>query len=182
MSRLDDELRNAFRREQVPTGFTERVLERIAQQPAPRPSWWRRLAMLLEPPRLRWVAIGVTASLLLALGAAQYGKLRRVTIEEGDKTSATQSSSGKSTSSVKPGGEVAQKDVKGPSPESSRNAKRNAALRRQLALARQQKEQKEQELRAQAEAAKEKLMLALHIASNALNDAQKAVHDDGPKP
>ena len=47
------------------------------------------------------------------------------------------------------------------------------------ALARQQQER---ELRVEGEAAKEKLMLALSIASAALNDAQKAVHDDGLKP
>jgi signal transduction histidine kinase len=40
----------------------------------------------------------------------------------------------------------------------------------------------ERELKAEGEAAKEQLMLALSIASTALNDAQKAVHDDGLNP
>jgi hypothetical protein len=40
----------------------------------------------------------------------------------------------------------------------------------------------ERELRTEGEAAKESLMLALSIASSALSDAQKAVHDDGLKP
>ena len=41
MSRLDDELRNAFRREPPPADFTERLLARVAQQPAPQPRWWQ---------------------------------------------------------------------------------------------------------------------------------------------
>jgi hypothetical protein len=44
------------------------------------------------------------------------------------------------------------------------------------------RQREERELRVEGEAAKEKLMLALSIASAALNDAQKAVHDDGLKP
>jgi len=44
------------------------------------------------------------------------------------------------------------------------------------------RQEQERELRVEGEAAKEKLMLALSIASAALNDAQKAIHDDGLKP
>ncbi len=51
--------------------------------------------------------------------------------------------------------------------------------RHQLAAARVEKAP---EMKSEAEAAKDKLMLALSIASSTLNDAQKAVHDDGPKP
>jgi hypothetical protein len=40
----------------------------------------------------------------------------------------------------------------------------------------------ERELRAEGEAAKETLLLALSIASSALSDAQKAVSDGGVKP
>src|SRR6185503_18947275 len=121
MSRLDDELRNAFKRQQPPADFTARVLERVARQPEPRPSLWQRLAALVEPPKMRWVAIGVTAALLIAIGAAQYSRLANRFVDNTGKLS-------------------------------------------------------------EAEAAKDKLMLALSIASSALNDAQKAVHDDGPKP
>src|SRR4030095_15424743 len=82
MSRLDDELRNAFRRESPPADFTERLLARVAQQPARQPSWWQKLALLLNPPKPRWVAIGVTASLLLAIGAAQYSRLNQVVVND----------------------------------------------------------------------------------------------------
>jgi hypothetical protein len=46
----------------------------------------------------------------------------------------------------------------------------------------QARHEEERELRVEGEAAKEKLMLALTIASSALKDAQKAVHDDGVQP
>ncbi|HXI94179.1 MAG TPA: hypothetical protein VNO24_29750, partial [Blastocatellia bacterium] len=87
MSRLDDELRKAFRREQPSVDFTTRLLERVSQQPAPKAPWWHRLATLLDPPKLRWVAIGVTASLLLAIGAAQYSRLHQVVINDDGKVS-----------------------------------------------------------------------------------------------
>jgi hypothetical protein len=51
--------------------------------------------------------------------------------------------------------------------------------RHQFATARVEKDPG---VKSEAEAAKDKLMLALSIASSTLNDAQKAVHDDGPKP
>ncbi len=179
MSRLDDELRKAFRREQPSVDFTTRLLERVAQQPAPKAPWWHRLAALLDPPKLRWVAIGVTASLLLAIGAAQYSRLHRVVIngdgkvslappppEDGDKNpvSPDQTNDGRGVMRPKP---PQNKRVVYPSPN------HRAALARQ---------QQVRELRVEGEAAKEKLMLALSIASAALNDAQKAVHDDGLKP
>ena len=50
MSRLDDELRKAFKREQPSADFAERMLKLVAQQPEPRMCWWRRLGALLEPP------------------------------------------------------------------------------------------------------------------------------------
>jgi hypothetical protein len=179
MSRLDDELRKAFRREQPSVDFTTRLLERVAQQPAPKAPWWYRLATLLDPPKLRWVAIGVTASLLLAIGAAQYSSLHRVVIndngqeakaspppEEGDKNPVSHDQNKDRREKMSP--KLPQnKRVVYPSPN------HRAALARR---------QQERELRVEGEAAKEKLMLALSIASTALNDAQKAVHDDGLKP
>ena len=183
MSRLDDELRNAFSRQQPPADFTARVLERVARQPAPRVSWWRRLAMLLEPPKLRWVAIGVTASLMLAIGAAQYSRIRQVAVNDNGKIAKAVQSEEKS---VSPGGDNTQPDVTSPIPKSPLGVKGagTSSTKHRLALARlrKEKELKERELRAEGEAAKEKLMLALSIASAALNDAQKAVHDDSPKP
>jgi len=179
MSRLDDELRKAFRREQPSVDFTTRLLERVARQPSPKARWWDRLAMLLDPPKLRWVAIGVTASLLLAIGAAQYGRLHQIVINDDGKIS-----------QATPPPEEGNKNPVSPDQNNDRREKMRPRLpqskrvvhpspNHRLALARHKEER---ELRAEGEAAKEKLMLALSIASSALSDAQKAVHDDGLKP
>jgi hypothetical protein len=180
MSRLDDELKNAFRRESPPVDFTERLLARVAQQPAPQPRWWQKLAMLLEPPKLRWVAIGVAASLLLAIGAAQYSRLHQAVVTDNGAV-AQGPKAPDSLGPINPSIDHSQKDPAANDNRSARNVKRqaNSSINHRLAMARHQKEQ---QLRAAGEAAKEKLMLALYLASSALNDAEKAVHDDGLNP
>lgn len=189
MSRLDDELRNAFRREEPPVDFTARLLERVAlRPPVPKVRWWQRLAMLLEPPKLRWVAIGVTASLLLSIGAAQYHKMRLAAVGAGDKiaridpTPEAGGTPAVNPENVNPPLTEVTVTPKAPTKFIKRTAR--STTTQTLALVRLQKERvlKERELTAEGEAAKEKLMLALAIASSALSDAQKAVHDDGPKP
>lgn len=176
--RLDDELRIAFKREQPSADFTMRVLEQVARERAPRQSWWKKLAMLFEPPKIRWVAIGVTASLLLAIGTMQYSRMKTVTVDETTKVAKSDTvpeASNKDIAPV-PGGHSPQ------APMNSTTAPKrvaNTSTNRRHALARHQEER---ELRAEGEAAKETLMLALSIASSTLSDAQKAVHDDGLKP
>jgi hypothetical protein len=182
MSRLDDELRKAYRREQPPVDFTARLLERVAQQPAPRARWWQRLATLLDPPKLRWVAIGATASLLLAIGAAQYNRLNQVVVNDNGqiaKTVPTPEPSDKGT--VTPDSNHPRQETAVTTVKSSPKIKRPVASspNSRIALARHQEER---ELRAEGKAAKEQLMLALSIASAALSDAQKAIHDDGLNP
>lgn len=181
MSRLDDQLREAFRREPPSADFTARVLERVAARPASRLSWWRRLAALLEPPKLRWVAIGATAALLLAIGAAQYGRLRQEAFKGDPQVAGAVSPSqegGKSTVSPERGDRPDETGLLAPKLQRSPNRRLHPASHRtDIAQGR-----KRQELKTEEEAAKEKLMLALHIASATLNEAQKAVHDDGERP
>ncbi len=180
MSRLDDQLRKAFKREQPSAKFVARVLDRVATQPAPQASWWRRLATLLEPPRLRWVAIGVTAALLLAIGAAQVTRLRHVPVKDDGQVASTL------TPSTENKENAAKSLVESAAPNAPNQTPKPETIKRGAPSpnhrAATAERQKLQELKAEAEAAKEKLMLALYIASAALNDAQKAVHDDGPKP
>jgi hypothetical protein len=184
MSRLDDELRKAFRREQPSADFSQRLLERVALQPPPKARWWQRLATLLEPPKLRWVAIGVTASLLLAIGAAQYQRLNRVVVEDnGQHASALEpnvTTPGNADSVDKQAGpdrpdSVA--DTKSPATTDKRIGQSAARHRSLMAST-----QKAEELKAEGEAAKEKVMMALAIASSVLSDAQKAVREDGLNP
>lgn len=185
MSRLDDELKNAFRRVPPPADFTARLLERIAQQPAPKPRWWQRLAMFIEPPRLRWVAIGVTASLLLAIGAIQFSNMRRVPTEDPNLVAQTGTTQKSAEKSAEQGGVTPDNGHPADQVLTPTNAPKlikrtvSSSTNHRSAMTRNQRD----ELRAEGEAAKEKLMLALSIASSALSEAQKAVHyDDGLNP
>lgn len=75
MSNLEDELKIALRREEPPADFTERVLARLSQPPA-QPTWWERLAVLLQPPRLQWVAVALIVSVVIPAGV-QYRRGER---------------------------------------------------------------------------------------------------------
>jgi hypothetical protein len=180
--RLDDELQNAFKREQPSVDFMMRVLERAALAPAPRRSWWKKLASLLEPPRLRptlgWLAVGAAATLLLAVGGIEYSRMKPVSVDE--KTTVATTDSAKPANreaSGTPASDNQPQDFAKTAPV-PKTKRASSSINRRAANARHQV----QELRAQGEAAKETLMLALSIASSTLNDAQRAVHDDGLRP
>jgi hypothetical protein len=80
MSYLDDDLKMALRREDPPEDFTERVLARLNHPAAPEPGWWERLAVLLRPPRVQWVALSVIASVMIPAGV-QFHKEQRLRAE-----------------------------------------------------------------------------------------------------
>jgi len=70
MSNLEDQLRAALRREEPPADLADRVLARLNRPPVP--SWRSRLAVLLHPPRIQWVAIALMVSILLPTATVQY--------------------------------------------------------------------------------------------------------------
>ena len=72
MSRLDDELKVAFQRQEPSPDFTARVLARINDAPAApvKPSLWQRLSGLLAMPAWRYAAVGAMAVLLILIGIA----------------------------------------------------------------------------------------------------------------
>ena len=127
---------------------------------------------------LRWTAIGVTASLLLAIGAMQYSKLRHTPAGEGSTVAETSSADAPSTDAAN-SATLRNEPQQSKAAVGSKPALKRRDVHNRLAPARHQEER---ELRAEGEAAKEALMLALSIASSALNDAQKAVHDDPLRP
>lgn len=181
--RLDEELRNAFSREQPSADFTMRVLERVALEPPPRLRWWQKLAMVLEPPKLRWVAIGVTASLLLAIGAMQYNRLHQGVAKNSGTVAKSDASEGDpNREGVKPGSDAISRNAPIVTPKPAQSIKHADSVATNHRQVSKLMGRHERELRAEGEAAKEKLMLALAIASSALSDAQKAVHDDGLQP
>jgi hypothetical protein len=79
MSRFDDSLRDALRREDPGPEFTARVLAQAgAARPAPEPgaSIWRTL--WFRPAKLRWALAGGLASLLVVAGGVQYRREQQV--------------------------------------------------------------------------------------------------------
>lgn len=76
MSRMEDHLREALRREEPPEGFAGRVMARIeaARQPerTERREWWWTA---FRGPRLRWAA--ALASLALVAGGIEYRRDQR---------------------------------------------------------------------------------------------------------
>lgn len=97
MSKFDDELKLALRREEPSPDFTNRLMARIAQLPATetqpvkleksggkdrpgdgetgrRGEWWQRIIALVEIPKLGWAMAGAMAIVLFAavFGVMQY--------------------------------------------------------------------------------------------------------------
>jgi hypothetical protein len=79
MSRLDDSLREALRREDPGPEFTERVLARAAAAPRPKESWWHGMVSAFRPAKMRWAMAAALASLFV-IGGVEYQE-RRTRIE-----------------------------------------------------------------------------------------------------
>lgn len=175
MSRLDDELRAAFRRVEPSSDFAERVIGRINNPPAAKLSLWRRLKSFLEPPVARWVAFGVATSLVVAIFAAQYTQFQEATPEhQAAPGIAEQKTPEVRTDPIaplpeKPGAPTVKQQTLKP-----QQVKHRATSNRNL-IARQRKERRH---KLEAEQAKEQLLLALQIASTTLNEANKMVRGD----
>jgi hypothetical protein len=78
MSRLEEELRQALRREEPPGGFAERVLARAAARSARRGRWtsWLHLPW---PAQLRWVA-AAAAMLVMTFSGFEYYQQRQARV------------------------------------------------------------------------------------------------------
>jgi len=173
MSRLDDELKVAFRREEPSPDFARRVMERIAAAPEPKKSFWQSLIGLLRTPMLGWVAAGVTAALVVTIGALQYRQMHQVVERENLKNqtaTGVQPDTKIKTPHVIPGSDEPP-DVS-PAPGIKKATPRRISPKNQLT-----RNEREQQLK-EGEAAKEQLLMALHIASSTLNEAQKMVQED----
>ncbi|MEW6128052.1 MAG: hypothetical protein AB1757_13510 [Acidobacteriota bacterium] len=82
MSRLDDELKLMFRREQPSADFTARVMARLAEQ-APKPSLWQRLIGLFQMPVMRWAMAGAAILLVAGIVFVQYQRDRANDVSTG---------------------------------------------------------------------------------------------------
>jgi anti-sigma-K factor RskA len=173
MSRLDDELKIAFRRQEPSPDFTARLIERINSSPAPRPDFRQRLAAWFSMPRFRWVAIGATAVLLVAIGVAEYGRLHQTTVKDDGKLTAV-NPAGTGVDQINEWGNKAPKVDASERPRTHLREPRKFRLNA-VAIRREPQPSPE------AEAAKERVLFALQVAGATLNDAQRAIQDDGPK-
>jgi hypothetical protein len=175
MSRLDDELRAAFRRVEPSSDFAERVIGRINNPPAAKLSLWQRLKNILEPPVVRWVAFGVATSLVVAIFAAQYTQLQEATPEHqaapgiAEQQPPEVRTDPNAPLPEKPGAPTVRRQT-----VKQQQVKHRATLNKNL-IARQRKELRH---KLEAEQAKEQLLLALQIASTTLNEANKMVRGD----
>ena len=168
MSRLDDELKIAFRRQEPSPDFAARLLERINTSPAPRPGFRQRLAALFEMPRFRLAAIGATAVMVVAIGAAGYIRLNQATVKESGMIAAVNSAdAGMDLTNVWPK-PVARKQSGSNTHEPRKSRANVVAVRREARPS------------PEAEAAKVRVLFALQVAGSTLNDVQKAIHYDGP--
>lgn len=71
MSRLDDALREAFRRQDPGPEFTARVLAAAAVA-QPKASWWRTFASGFRPAKFRWATAAALACLLMIGVSLEY--------------------------------------------------------------------------------------------------------------
>ena len=168
MSRLDDDLRQAFRRQTPSADFTERVLKAVAAAPAPKRNWWDELLSLLVKPRVRLVAVGVAASLLILLWAAQSRRIQTPGPNE--------NSTADNGSSVVPAPDTNHATPKEtPKDNSDKHAVIAQPRQHHVRKNAQASEPKLEVAKSEGEIAKEQLMLALHIAGASLNEAQRLV-------
>jgi hypothetical protein len=175
MSRLDDELRQAFRREEPSPDFTARVMKAVAAAPAPKRRWWDELLARLTTPGGRWVAVGATVSLLALILATQFSRLDQAA-PKGPEAAQEQSTSAPPTTPDHGNGTTVAGSQNNTAPsverktESSRQPNHRVEIKSRRVVAR-----KAEAPKSEGELARDQLMLALHVASASLNEAQRIV-------
>jgi hypothetical protein len=199
MSRLDDELKIAFQRQEPSADFAARVLARINEAPAPqaKPTMWQRLAGVFAMPALRYAAAGAMALLLIIIGVALLRSQRTAGVDNNppqvagpsvnpsstapgaDQTTAKKNGAESHAGSRTPDGSTKASTGLTNGPTEVRLSPRTGGSRRVIhhhahVVARQLPPS------AEAEAAKEKVLFALQITSEALNGVQRAISDDRP--
>jgi hypothetical protein len=179
MSRLDEELKVAFQRREPSADFAARLLARLDEAPialAP-PSLWQRLAGLFALPAWRFAAVGAMAVLLIAVGIIAWraprptdmGLSAAAVTATADKIALSAPGAGSQTAT----NSTATNLVVAPSAPPSASV-RVPIHHRPAVVARHTQPS------AEAEAAKEKVLFALQITSETLNDVQRVISDEQP--
>lgn len=171
MSRLDDELKLALAREEPSAEFANRVLERIASRGAAKASWWGKLLSVTRAPRVRWIAIGVAAALLVVFVGSQYRWPPDQNIEQRQLEAKEQPSPTPDVPDHTAPQSLEGRELVAAIGSNAGNVGANPAGTKANDQARRAQYRREQELRAEGEAAKQQLMMALEVASTTLNGA-----------
>lgn len=162
MNRLEDELRAALKPEAPPPGFAERIIERLGEVPERRRGFVEAVLEALRPPKIRFAALGTVFAIVL-IGLALYyagrnigqvpSSVNQTAEESGDRTPANPEKAGGA-----PG-----------RPASNDHEKTAVSQVRQVRKAAKSQRAKD------GEEARERLLLALQIASTTLTEARDAV-------
>jgi len=180
MSRLDDELKIAFKRKDAPPDLLARVLARL-DEPAPviKRSWRDRLASFFGIGDMRLVAAAVAALLVVAIAAAWYLAPRERAVDSTPQTAQKETAPDKADPRVHADEGVknqpAPQEVQPKNQGKVATGKPGGVRRASNLVARGVRPKVSPE----AEAAKEKVMYALQIASDTLNDVQRVIQNDG---
>ena len=183
MSRLDDELKIAFQRQEPSADFAARVLARVNEAPAPRPrpTAWQRLAglfamPLISRPRLRYAAVGAMALLLIIIGIALLRTPRTAGVAPTPQVASSSAHQADTAPGVGNGATTASATAQPHVERSPRTGSGPRQIRHHAPVVASQSPPS-----AEAEAAKEKVLFALQVTSEALNDVQRAISDDRSK-
>jgi hypothetical protein len=175
MSRLDDELKFALRREQPSPDFADRVLERITRGEIQRPTVWQKVLAFFPAQPFRLVTATAAAALLIAFGLWLYPQFEKKSVDSGGLQAQENSAheSVPAPKSAEPTGTEKPREEVVPLPRRQHRSPR--IVQSQVQAVRHRKEKIE---KTEGEIAKERLMLALQIASAKLNEAQKLVQNE----
>ncbi len=77
MKPFEDELKNALRHVEPPTGFAQRVMERARNEARSKPSVADRLRELFLPKPVRWAAAMGFVCLVIVVGVLRYRDTQR---------------------------------------------------------------------------------------------------------
>jgi negative regulator of sigma E activity len=197
MSRLDDELKAAFGRQEPSPDFAARVLARINDAPAPqpRPRLWQRLGGVFAVPAWRYAAVGAAALLLIFISIAllrsqraanKVGEPSPLAVAAGDAAGA-QANADDQAARERAASEAASNAPDRGTQATPTGARTGAATTSPRAVKSHQQVRRHAPViagsarpSAEAEAAKEKVLFALQITSETLGDVQRAIADDSP--
>jgi hypothetical protein len=183
MSRLDDELKIAFKREQPSPDFVARVLARLDEPlPQRRSSFWHTLVSIFEAPRLRW-AIAAAAMLVIAIVSLWQLAPRQPAVDTRQElVSQPEMPASDAKGEDKTAPEIVQQDNKRVTNADNSPDKIERKVMPVKHRSRVTARRAVPKVDPEAEAAKQKVLFALQIANDAFSDVQRAIQNESHKP